>query len=82
MLPARDGVRLAATLFEPATPNGAAILVNSGTGIPRQFYGAFANHLAGHGFAVLTLGSDGNATAEYFEDINGAGRKTYTETIS
>ena len=54
MLSARDGVRLAATLFEPATPNGAAILVNSGTGIPRQFYGAFASHLAGRGFAVLT----------------------------
>jgi predicted alpha/beta hydrolase len=54
MLSARDGVRLAATLFEPATPNGAAILLNSGTGIPRQFYGAFAAHLALHGFAVLT----------------------------
>jgi hypothetical protein len=47
-------VKLAATLFEPQTPNGAAILVNSGTGIPRQFYGAFANHLALRGFAVLT----------------------------
>ena len=54
MLPARDGVALAATLFEPATPNGAAILLNSGTGIPRQFYGAFASHLASRGFAVLT----------------------------
>jgi predicted alpha/beta hydrolase len=54
MLPARDGVRLAATLFEPATPNGEAILLNSGTGIPRQFYGAFASHLALRGFTVLT----------------------------
>jgi len=53
-LPARDGVLLAATLLEPARPNGAALLLNSGTGIPRQFYGAFARHLAGHGFAVLT----------------------------
>lgn len=51
---ARDGVQLAATLFEPATPNGRAILLNSGTGIPRQFYGAFAAHLAAHGFTVLT----------------------------
>jgi DNA/RNA endonuclease G (NUC1) len=41
-----------------------------------------AGQFYSHGFAVLTLGSDGNATAEYFEDINGAGRKTYTETIS
>jgi predicted alpha/beta hydrolase len=54
MLAARDGVRLATTLFEPATPNGAAILLNSGTGIPRQFYGAFAQHLALRGFTVVT----------------------------
>ena len=53
-LAARDGVTLAATLFEPATPNGGAILINSGTGIPRQFYGAFAQHLVTCGFAVLT----------------------------
>lgn len=53
-LAARDGVRLAATLHEPALPNGAALLLNSGTGIPRQFYAAFATHLAAHGFAVLT----------------------------
>lgn len=53
-LPARDGVQLAATLFEPATPNGGAVLLNSGTGIPRQFYSAFAAHLASHGFTVLT----------------------------
>lgn len=54
ILPARDGVPLAATLFEPAVPNGCALLVNSGTGIARQFYGAFATHLAVRGFAVLT----------------------------
>lgn len=54
MLPARDGVRLAATFLEPETPNGVAILLNSGTAIPRQFYGAFASHLASRGFAVLT----------------------------
>jgi predicted alpha/beta hydrolase len=53
-LAARDGVHLAATLHEPATPNGGALLVNSGTGIPRQFYAAFAAHLAARGFAVLT----------------------------
>jgi predicted alpha/beta hydrolase len=69
MLSARDGVRLAATLFEAVTPNGAAILVNSGTGIPRQFYGAFASYLARQGFAVLTYdyraigGSEAPSTA-------------------
>lgn len=54
MLAARDGTQLAATLFEPAAPNGGAVLINSGTGIPRQFYAAFAGHLASRGFAVLT----------------------------
>jgi hypothetical protein len=34
-----------------------------------------------HGFSVLTLGSNGIASAEYFEDINGAARRMYTETI-
>jgi predicted alpha/beta hydrolase len=54
ILPARDGVALAATLHEPTTANGAALVLNSGTGIPRQFYGAFAAHLAERGFTVLT----------------------------
>lgn len=54
VLPARDGVGLAGTLFKPGWPNGAAVLINGGTGIPRQFYGAFARHLAMRGFTVLT----------------------------
>ncbi|MFZ5779496.1 MAG: alpha/beta fold hydrolase [Pseudomonadota bacterium] len=54
MLPARDGATLAATLFEPAgSACRGAVLLNSGTGIPRQFYAAFATHLATHGLAVL-----------------------------
>ena len=51
---ARDGVVLATTLFEPKQSNGGAILINSGTGIARQFYAAFAGHLAARGFTVLT----------------------------
>jgi predicted alpha/beta hydrolase len=80
MLAARDGVSLAATLFEPATPNGAALLLNSGTGIARQFYGAFAQHLASRGFAVLTYdyrgigGSDAppSATMEHWGAVDQA----------
>lgn len=63
-LPARDGVMLAATLFESARPNGAALLLNSGTGIPRQFYGAFARHLSEKGFAVLTYDYRGIGQSE------------------
>ena len=68
-LAARDRTKLAATLFEPAAPNGGAILINIGTGIPRQFYAAFAGHLASRGFTVLTYdyrgigGSEKPATA-------------------
>jgi hypothetical protein len=34
-----------------------------------------------HGFAVLSLGSNGTATADYFEDLNGAARKIYSESF-
>jgi len=35
-----------------------------------------------HGFAVLSLGSNGTATADYFEDLNGAVHKMHTEAIT
>lgn len=54
MLLARDGTALAASFFEPAGPLRGAVLINSGTGIPRKFYGSFAAYLAEQGFAVLT----------------------------
>ena len=54
MLAARDGVTLAATRFDATPPFRGALLLNGGTGIPRQFYAAFASHLAGRGFTVLS----------------------------
>ena len=42
MLRARDGVKLAATLFDATPPFRGGLLLNGGTGIPRQFYAAFA----------------------------------------
>lgn len=35
-----------------------------------------------HGFATLSLGSDGVAIADYFEDRDGGNRKMYSEKIS
>ena len=54
MLGARDGVKLAATYFDATPPFRGALLLNGGTGIPRQFYAPFASHLAGRGFTVLS----------------------------
>jgi predicted alpha/beta hydrolase len=54
MLAARDGVKLAATRFDATPPFRGALLLNGGTGIPRQFYAAFAGHLADRGFTVLS----------------------------
>jgi predicted alpha/beta hydrolase len=55
-LPARDGFRLAATLYEsdPGNDRNAAVLINSATAVPRGYYDAYARYLAGEGFSVLT----------------------------
>lgn len=55
-LHARDGFRLAATLYEPdpAQDRNAAVLINSATAVPREYYDAYARYLAGEGFSVLT----------------------------
>jgi len=57
-LTAPDGVDLAASLFRPAESpnggNGVAVQINAATGVPRQYYAAFAAFLAGRGFTVLT----------------------------
>jgi predicted alpha/beta hydrolase len=51
---ALDGRSLTGSLFEPDGSPRAALLVSSGTGIPRRFYGRFAAHAADRGFAALT----------------------------
>lgn len=52
-LVADDGALLAGTLFVGQRPK-AAVVLNSGTGIPRRFYAAFARWLSERGYAVLT----------------------------
>ena len=54
-LSARDGYALAATLFEPATPNGRAAMVCAAAGVPRGYYAKYAAYLAERGFAALTF---------------------------
>jgi predicted alpha/beta hydrolase len=52
---ARDGYRLAGTLYRPRTPNRRAVLFQAAAGVKQEFYGKFAEYLAGRGFAALTF---------------------------
>ena len=53
--PARDGYRLAGTLYRPKTPNRRAVLFQAAAGVKQEFYGKFAAYLATRGFAALTF---------------------------
>lgn len=53
-----DGFTLSGTLFEPAQAK-AAVMIAPATGIKRQFYRAFAKHLAENGFTVVTFDNRG-----------------------
>lgn len=54
VLVADDGRHLAATWTEPAGDACAVTVIHSATGVPRGYYRAFAQWLAGRGHAVLT----------------------------
>jgi predicted alpha/beta hydrolase len=53
--PARDGYRLAGTLYRPQTPNRRAVLFQAAAGVPQEYYGRLAAYLATRGFAALTF---------------------------
>ena len=53
--PARDGYRLAGTLYRPRNSNRRAVLVQAATGVRQEYYARFAEYLAGRGFTVLTF---------------------------
>lgn len=50
---AADGVGLGGTVYGEAASSHTALLLNSGTGIPRGFYRRFAEFAASRGFLVL-----------------------------
>lgn len=50
-IPARDGYPLAATVLGSGPD---AVIINSATAVPRQYYGAYAEALAAQGFTVVT----------------------------
>jgi predicted alpha/beta hydrolase len=52
---ARDGYRLAGTLYRPRTPNRRAVLLQAAAGVKQDYYGRFAEYLAARGFAALTF---------------------------
>jgi len=52
---ARDGHRLGATLFRPASSNGRALQIYAAAGVKQEYYGEFAAYLSERGFTVLTF---------------------------
>jgi len=52
-IPARDGYPLGAALLQPDDAPRAALVLNGGTGIPKEFYRRFAAYAAERGYAVL-----------------------------
>lgn len=54
-LQAADGYPLQATLYEPAGPYHAQLIVAGATGVPQAFYRRFAEHAARQGWRTLTL---------------------------
>jgi predicted alpha/beta hydrolase len=52
---ARDGTRLAGTLYRPRAPNRRAVLVQAASGVKQEYYARFAAYLAERGFTVLTF---------------------------
>jgi len=52
----RDGYKLAASLYRPATAAPTSVVVLAcATGVRRGYYDAFARHLADHGMAALSF---------------------------
>lgn len=50
-----DGFVLAATFYPAIKARAVSVLLCSATGVPRRYYDAFAQHLAGCGLSVLTF---------------------------
>ena len=77
-----DGVSLSGHLYRPEDqdmPAQAAVVISSGTGFPKQFYGRLAAFLAARGALVLTydyrgIGGSGAAQADASIDIPDWGR--------
>ena len=50
----QDGYQLHGLLFSPAEAPKSTVQINSGTGIPKEFYSKLANYLCDEGYQVLT----------------------------
>ncbi len=58
VIPATDGYRLAATIFDPPEDDDRPehlVVIASATGVRRRYYGAFASWLANRGTRVVTF---------------------------
>jgi predicted alpha/beta hydrolase len=53
-VPAKDGYKLATTVYAPDEPASEVILISSATAVPQRFYKPFAKFLGEHGYQVVT----------------------------
>lgn len=53
--PARDGFRLAVTVYEPATDATETVIISGAVAVRRLYYDCFARYLSDNGFRVVTF---------------------------
>lgn len=73
-----DGFVLHATLYTPAQPARAAVLLNPATGVTERMYVPFASYLAEQGFAVLTYNYRGVQLGDSAKQVS-AGFSTWAD---
>jgi len=72
---ARDGTRLAGTLYRPRAPNRRAVLLQAASGVKQEYYGKFAAYLATRGFAALTFDYRGIGRSRAPGTLRGVGAR-------
>lgn len=82
-----DGYQVAATLFSPQSEVKATVIINSATGVLRQYYNAFARFLSEQGLQVISYdyrgigGSKTNNTKDKALSMINWGRKDYAAIV-
>ena len=82
-----DGYQVAASVFSPISKPKTTVIINSATGVLRQYYNAFARFLAEQGLQVISYdyrgigGSKTNNTTDKALSMINWGRKDYRAVV-